>query len=249
MPTDIARLLDDWPYDPDELVRRIKGDDGKPKLQVRLPLGIEQYDLDGRPDGKRPEGEESFLDVCLKRQAAYVAAHGSDEGFELIEDDCRRLHEEGLLYYYRYLLCYQIGEFKIVARDTDRNMQLFRFVGRYAQRDEDRTELEQYWPYIIRIRAMAGAFDILSKGDEKAAVESLRKAARAIENLPDVETPVFSLEKTRSVKIIEETIASIEAARPVSERDQLVKRLARAVRNENYEHAARLRDIIARMQD
>jgi len=248
MVDDLGPLLEQWPYDPEHPVRRIQGLDGRPKLQVRLPLGIEQYELTGRPDGKRPDGLESVLEHYEKALAAHVQQHGGDEGFVLSRDDCRRLHEEGVLYYYRYLLCYQIGEFAQVERDTAHNIRVFRLVGKYGENEEDRKDLEQYWPYILRIRAMAQAFRALGEGEEKRALALLRRAVETIEALPEVDTPVFSLEKERSLGVLKETLDSLEAAKPVSEREELVKRLARAIRNENYEQAARLRDIIARMQ-
>lgn len=248
MDEDISPLLDRWPRDPEHLVRRIRGLDGRPKLQVRLPLGIEQYELNGRPDGMRPHGEESFLDYMETKLKAHGERTDSDGGFTLSSEDCRKLHEEGVLYYYRYLLCYQIGEYDLVERDTARNMKLFRFVNRYAEDDEDRKSLEQYWPYILRMRAMATAFRNLGEGDDDAASQVLRDTLHELKTLTEVDTAVFKLELQRSVDIIEATLRSIEKARPISEREQLIKRLERAVKDENYERAARLRDIIARME-
>ena len=38
------------------IARKIVGEDGKEKLQVRLDLGLLQMELNGRPDGERPHG-------------------------------------------------------------------------------------------------------------------------------------------------------------------------------------------------
>ena len=43
---DVRRLLENWPYDPDKNIRVLRGRDGRELLQVRLPLGLEQYELD-----------------------------------------------------------------------------------------------------------------------------------------------------------------------------------------------------------
>ena len=63
---DISQILDDWKYDPDSNVRRIRGDDGVAKIQVRVDQGafqgILQLNLDGRPDGKRPHDRDFALD-------------------------------------------------------------------------------------------------------------------------------------------------------------------------------------------
>jgi len=52
---DIRGFLDSWPYDPEESVR-VKEIGGRFVVQVRLPFGIEQYERDNRPDGRRPHG-------------------------------------------------------------------------------------------------------------------------------------------------------------------------------------------------
>ena len=53
---DLRAILAAWPYDPDDDARIVRGDDGREILQVRTPLGIEQYELEGRPDADRPHG-------------------------------------------------------------------------------------------------------------------------------------------------------------------------------------------------
>ena len=57
MSQDIEGILDGWEYEPDGLqVRIITGDDGTEKIQMRIDLGLIQMELDGRPDGQRPDG-------------------------------------------------------------------------------------------------------------------------------------------------------------------------------------------------
>lgn len=63
MNTDLSDVLADWPYEPGQInVRVIRGNDGEPKIQVRLDLGLLQMNLEGRPDGQRPNGCDSLLD-------------------------------------------------------------------------------------------------------------------------------------------------------------------------------------------
>ena len=85
MEFDISRLLDEWEYQPGQVVvRRFKGKDGKDKIQLRVDLGLLQMNAEGRPDGKRPFGHPSLLEYYQARLHKYVAAHdGSDEGFKL----------------------------------------------------------------------------------------------------------------------------------------------------------------------
>jgi hypothetical protein len=63
MNTDLSDVLADWPYEPGQInVRVIRGINGEPKIQVRLDLGLLQMNLEGRPDGQRPNGCDSLLD-------------------------------------------------------------------------------------------------------------------------------------------------------------------------------------------
>ena len=62
MSKDIQPLLDAWPYDAGQLcVRKITGEDGSEKIQLRIEMGILQMDVTGRPDGQRPYGFESLF--------------------------------------------------------------------------------------------------------------------------------------------------------------------------------------------
>ena len=71
---DIKSHLASWPYDPDDCVRITTLADGREVMQVRLPLGLEQYELEGRPDGQRPHDADSVLDYQIARrdQAAHI---------------------------------------------------------------------------------------------------------------------------------------------------------------------------------
>lgn len=230
-------------------MRRILGADGRELLQVRLPLGIEQYELQGRPDGLRPEGYESWLEYYRARLKEYCATHGSDRGFVIDTEAMRRLEEEGMLYYHRYLLCFQIGELDIVLRDTERNMELFTFVGKYAPSEEEGTNLTQYWPYILRIHATARAMQRLAAGDQAGVLEILEKARHRIRTLTPVPTQVFAHERKRSLDALQALIRQLRGKRPPSEKELLQRRMRAAIAREDYERAARIRDMIRRLDE
>jgi len=71
---DISTIFEGWDYVPDELaVRRIKGLDGKMKIQLRLDMGLLQMEVNGRPDGTRPFGTESVFDHHTSLLAQHLA--------------------------------------------------------------------------------------------------------------------------------------------------------------------------------
>jgi hypothetical protein len=100
-------------------VRKVKGLDGREKLQLRIDLGLLQMEMDGRPDGQRPHNCESYL-VYHQRRAIRAAERG--EEYELTSEQCGELQQEGIQYYHRYLSLFQIDEFEGVIRDTQRNL-------------------------------------------------------------------------------------------------------------------------------
>jgi hypothetical protein len=240
---DLSAFLHAWDYDASSTVRRLRAEDGREVIQVRLPLGIEQYEIDGRPDGKRPMRRESWLHHYTAK--IRTLAKKSDR-FAPSEKDFRRLQEEGVLYYHRYLLFFQMQEYRLCARDTLRNTRLLDFVRKYF-RKEFSDELEQYRPYVLRMHAMARAlYKIEADEDVRGAIRLLRRAVADVEALPPLEgSHVFEWEKTRSLKSLEDLLGQLESQVPPSRRAILERRLQMAVREEDYERAARLRDEIA----
>ena len=238
---DISHILQRWPYDPERNVRRIASLSGTEKLQVRLPLGVEQYELDGRPDGLCPDGCESYLELFQHRCAE------AGGGFSLSHLDCRLLYEEGVLYYFRYYLCFQIADFDRVIRDTQRNLAMFDFADRYAKRDEGKARLNQHRPYVMRMRASAKALQLAATGEYERGADVLREAIDGIEMLEPVQTETWRVERDRSVSILQGMLKETQEKAPPSKTERIRCLLDAAVSAENYERAARLRDILHRM--
>ncbi len=241
---DISDVLSSWEYDRLNNIRKIKGNNGKEKIQIRLPLGIEQFEVDGRPDGKKPYGKESLLEYYKGKVEVYKEKRGTDEGFGLTKEDCSRLHEEGLLYYYRYVLFFQLKDYEGVVRDTQRNIEYFDFVKKYAIEEEDKLALEQYRPYIIRMNALAKGLDYLERKDYEEALKKIEEGITSIDSLPDMENATFTFEKGRSLELLRGLAKEIVRERPLSEKEKLQRKLEEAIEEENYERAAELRDRI-----
>jgi hypothetical protein len=240
---DIGSILKRWEYDSSRTVRRIRTDSGRELLQVRLPLGIEQYELNGRPDGKRPEGYESWLRFYQKRAQIF----GNE--FVLNDKDCDKLQSEGILYYYRYLLFFQIGEYLLCARDTSRNLRLLDFVSKHAAKPETAESLEQYRPYILRMNIMARILQRLQdKKDVRSAIRSLQRGIDLVRNLPEMEgNAIFQFERERSIKSLEDLITQLKEQLPISKRDLLKRQMEEAISREDYEKAASIRDKLKRL--
>lgn len=241
MDIDLTEILQSWAYDPEQNLRIVAAADGRKVMQVRLPLGIEQYEMDGRPDGKRPFDKDSFVEEINDRVAAHVAHYGSDDEFGLDHEDSEELHNEGMLFYYRYLLLFQLNDFERVTRDTQHNLKLCGLLERYCANEEDRNAVLQFKPYIVRMNAMARAMISIQNEVKDVARSVLANAIKEIEALEEIESPAFQFERIRSINYLQSALQQIdeETGGPVN---QLESELQRAVDEENYERAAEIRD-------
>lgn len=249
---DISELLKRWAYDPQNSIRKVIDSDGTEKIQVRVDQGafqgILQMELDGRPDGRTPHDQTFVMDYYRERLAEHESREGSDEGFSLSESECEELFDESKRLYERYVFLLQVQDYDRVIRDTERNMEIFRFANRYAERHEDQTNLEKWWPYIIRIHATAHAMKATEREDYDEARRLLREAREKITDLDDVDAEEFHAERERSTKALEEMEADMAGKAPTNEVDQLRKSLKEAIDQEEFERAAELRDRIQALE-
>lgn len=248
MSNDLTNILAEWEYDPDTLTRIIVADDGRSVIQVRRPLGIDQYELTGRPDGKRPMDADSVVDAVERRLGEHVETAGSESGFVLTDDECDLLQEEGMLYYYRYLMLFQLSRFESVADDTEHNLRLCRLLDRYCDEKEKRDAVLQFRPYIVRMNAVARSMVALQEGKKRAAETVLAEAIARIEELEEIDSPAFQFERLRSLKLLSGTISQVRQT-PAGPVDELQRELDAAVEKEDYERAAELRDRIRAMHE
>lgn len=253
MSRDISTILNGWDFDPERVsVRIVAGDDGREKIQLRLDLGLLQMEIDGRPDGQRPGGFESWLEYYRHAQRAHDAANPDSAPFLLAEGDCERLLREGVQYYHRYLSFWHLDRYELCARDTRRNLILFKFVRDHAKNDRDRMRFDQWRPYVTMMHSRAVATPFVELGDYPTAVTAIEAGIREIrEFLADygqADRSEECNELTQLVKWRDELAAKSPAlpGPPVDELSQLRRQLAEAVRDENFEEAARLRDAIRR---
>lgn len=247
---DIAPILRGWDYEPGTInVRKVTGLDGHEKLQMRLDLGLLQMELTGRPDGQRPHGRESLLDYYEELITEHERRHGGLEGFELSPEQCQLLREEAVMYYQRYLSLFVLGDFPGVVRDTARNLRVLDLCSSLAIDEHDRFVLEQYRPYIIMMHTRAQASIHFRDGQYPQALGAVTEGLDQIREFFHRFGQEEAFDRSSEVKILKRFARDIRRKLPVNPIEKLEGRLRRAIKREDYEEAARLRDKIQTLRD
>lgn len=256
MSQDIQHILRDWEYDPDGFtVRLVRGDDGQEKIQLRLDLGLLQMDVEGRPDGARPHGFESWLDYFQHEQQAYETEHAGEQ-YVLGSEDCAHLLREGVQYYHRYLSFWHLERYELCARDTARNLRLFAFVREHAPSDREKLQFDQWRPYVIMMHTRAVATPLIGMRDFDTALRVIDAGIKGVkaflseynqEHRSEQCSELVQLESWRTEVVDEKK--SAEREQPYHPLTALRRKLAQAVAEERFEEAAQLRDEIRRLDE
>lgn len=264
MSHDITSILSGWEFDPHGItVRLVIGDDGSEKIQMRLELGVLQIELNGRPDGQRMEGCESWLDFYEQRQRQHDKEHPDGPTLRLESEDCERLLREGIQYYHRYISLWHLKRYELCARDTRRNLRLFSFVREHAKRDRDKLQFDQWRPYVTMMHTRAVATPLVELNELDAALGAINAGIAAIERFLSDYGQEGRAEECQELTHLQRWKEELSAGRPAkslppgetltalpaSPLDRLRKQLGKAVSEERYEDAARLRDEIRQLGD
>jgi len=247
MSFDISDILADWPYERGQIAaRKIVGDDGKEKIQLRLDLGLLQMEVSGHPGGLRPHGYETLLDYYEHLLDRY-RQEGSPDQFSLDPKDCEELRNEGIMYYHRYLAEFILKDYEAAIRDTTRNLRLMDFCSAYAREESDRAILEQHRPYVIMMRTRASGLLAVREDGPEAALRVIRNGMEEIEDSYRHLDPGKLDEGTGELAILRALVREIEEKIPPDPVTSIKRELALAVKEERYEDAAGLRDQLRNM--
>ena len=83
-------------------------------------------------------------------------------------------------YYYRYLSFWHLKRYELCARDTNRNLKLFKFVREYAKLDRDKRQFDQWRPYVTKMHSQAVATPLVEMGQYDAALKAIEAGIAAI---------------------------------------------------------------------
>jgi hypothetical protein len=236
-PRDIDSLLKQWTFQPGEVnARLIKARTGREVLQMRVDMGVLQMETDLRPDGQRPNGAETYYD--------YLVGEAIREGdsFRLSKEQCAEADREFVQYYHRRLCWLSLREYRRAARDADHSLAFMDFVRTHSPDEEWTLSHEQYRPFVLFHRVQAGALAALEEGGPEAAIGEINAGLGRFRDLfarYDAEEQFADDELVRRLHEMRESVRRRYEIGPT-----LDEQLAEAVRAENYELAAKIRDRI-----
>jgi hypothetical protein len=236
MSFDISHILDKWEYHPGQVVvRKFIGKDGQEKIQLRVDLGILQMNAEGRPDGKRPFGAASFYEHLVQKSQ-------QESDFTLTPEDVAKIQLEALQYHHRYICLLQLEDYPAVVRDTDRNLKVFDFVEEHIDAEELIWSLQQFRPQVLMVQTRGRATLRLLKDDFAGAIQEIQNGLEKIREFYQKYSRTDLIDQSAEILSLQHWLEDVTAKRPLSKREKLELDLNEAVKREDYEQAARVRD-------
>lgn len=227
---DISQILARWEFsEGTPRVRFLRGIAENRRIQIRLEAGILQFELFGRPDGMRPEGAESWLELWGLNQE------------KLSQEKCEVLRAEVLLYHQRAAAFLMLEDFVSVVRDCDRNLIAINFVSDRVTNGSEFHSFDAIRVATVLLRTRAEASMCIRVGDTQGALAAidrglanLHRSAGSSQRLAEDDSAEASLLRSMRDALVPKL--------PSSQRVDLESRLKHALRMENYELAVILRN-------
>jgi hypothetical protein len=242
MSHDIDAALEGWEYKPGVVqARLVQAADGRQVIQLRIDLGLLQLETTDRPDGARPHGCATYFEF-LKKQAHL--AENAGESLILSEEQCQESDREFVQFYHRRLCWLALRNFAQATADADHTLAFMDFVRDHSPNDEYTQAHEQYRGFVLFQRTQAAAALALERDKPEEAVDEITGGLEKMQGFfatYNLEEQFADNPMVQQLQKMAETVRSkhgIEAT--------LREQLQRAVANEQYEEAARLRDAMRR---
>jgi hypothetical protein len=234
-PRDIDSLLKSWEFRPGEVTARlIKTRSGREVLQMRIDMGVVQMETELRPDGQRPGGAETYYDYLVGE------AIRTGDAFRLSQEQCAESDREFVQYYQRRLCWLALREYRRAAHDADHSLAFMDFVHRHSPDEEWTLSHEQYRPFVLFHRVQSAALAALEETGPEASISEINTGLARFRDLFARYDAMDQYADDELVRRLEQMRESVRERYEVGR--TLDEQLAEAVRAENYELAARIRD-------
>jgi len=216
------------------------------KIRVVTPRGTLYLQVDGRPDGAEPV-LPGFLS---QKDQSSIGCSGS---LVLGDFDVQSLSEEAFLYRLRREYFFKVGDYARAIRDVNTGIQIIDLITAHSENPELRTFFLQFRPDQEIFKRTAEAKLAIQQKDYALARQRIELAATYVREFSRVHSEMFPeswmKERLDQLKRVYDDIGEAWENDPSPLRNSppsLEQQLDAAVRAEEYERAAELRDIIHR---
>jgi hypothetical protein len=240
MARDIDALLRDWDFKPGVVqARMVRAGDEREVLQMRVDLGVLQLETDDRPDGARPHGHSTYFDYLTHQSQR---SDQSGRKFVLGDEQCEEADREFVQYYHRRVCWLALRAFARAVADADHTLAFMDFVRDHSPSDEYRLAHEQYRGFVLFHRTQAAAALAVESDDPEAAIDAILDGLKRMRSFFAEHDLAEQMEDDGMVQQLHKLERSLRDLHGIQE--TLQEQLERAVANEEYEVAARLRDAL-----
>jgi UvrB/uvrC motif len=241
---DIDAALEGWEYTPGVVQARIVHGEGQRQvIQMRVDLGVLQMETKDRPDGKRPNGFATYVDY-LRDEAK--RAEKNDKPFLLDDEQCQEADREFVQYYHRRISWLALRNYAKAVADADHTLVFMDFIKQHSPSEEYTQAHEQYRGFVIFQRTQGAAALALEQKNPEAAIDEVRDGLARLRAFFAAFDAEEQMEEDGMVQHLRKIESSLREQHGIE--STLQEQLDLAVANEDYEEAARLRDVLRRKQ-
>lgn len=237
---DIDVVLRDWPFKPGiAQARMIQARDGRQVIQLRIDLGVLQLETIGRPDGARPHGHETYFEY-LREQARL--SRRTEHHFVLTDEQCQDADREFLQYYHRRMCWLTLKQYARAMRDADHTLSFMDFVKHHAPNEDYLHAHEQYRGFVLFQRTQAAAALEVENNAPESAINEIHAGLERLRQFFASYEREEEMEEDGMVRHLRHVEATLREQYQID--TTLQEQLQKAIADEDYERAARLRDAL-----
>lgn len=241
---DIDFILENWKYQPGiAQARLVQAQDGRQVIQLRIDLGVLQMETSGRPDGANPHGHSTYYDY-LKEQARLARKAGTN--FTLSEEQCQDSDREFLQFYHRRSCWLALRQYALAVRDADHTLAFMDFIKKHSPSEEYLHAHEQYRGFVLFQRTQAAAALEVENNAPERAINEIHAGIERMRDFLAFYQREEELEEDRMVQHLRQIEATLRQQFQID--STLEEQLRKAIEEEDYERAARLRDALKKRQ-
>jgi hypothetical protein len=245
MRQDIDGALQGWEFKPGVVqARMVQAGNGRQVIQLRVDLGLLQIEIAGRPDGNRPHGFPTFFEY-LRHQAALADKTG--QSFVLSEEHCMEADREFIQFYHRRLCWLALRNYAQAVADSDHTLAFMDFVRDHSPSEDYTQAHEQYRGFVVFQRAQAVAAHYVEKEQPERAIDEILaglEKMRTFFSSYDMEEQFEENPMVGQLRKMEQSLRKTHGIEAT-----LLEQLQQAVANEEYEAAAKIRDVLRKREN